>query len=120
VKKKFYTVFGFLFFVLGFIGIFLPLLPTTPFWILSAYYFKQGSEKWHQWMMAIPLVGNTLNQWDKHRIIPRKAKILSTIVFCITLYFPLSSETVPIWAKISALVVVLAIQLFVWKQKSYV
>lgn len=60
--------------LLGIIGIFLPLLPTTPFVLLSAYCFAKSSPRLHAWILANRHFGPSIQQWQNHRTISPKAK----------------------------------------------
>lgn len=60
---------GFVFLGAGIIGIFLPLLPTTPFVLLSAACFARSSEKWHRWLLANPTFGPMVRNWEEKRCI---------------------------------------------------
>ncbi|CAG9170364.1 YbaN family protein [Cupriavidus pampae] len=63
--------------VLGIIGIFLPLLPTTPFVLLAAACFARGSARFHTWLVSHPRFGPTILDWQKHRAIPWRAKVFA-------------------------------------------
>lgn len=63
--------------VLGVIGIFLPLLPTTPFVLLAAACFARGSRRFHTWLVSHPRFGPTILDWQKHRAIPWRAKVFA-------------------------------------------
>jgi uncharacterized protein len=66
--------------LLGFIGIFLPLLPTTPFVLLAAFCFSRGSERWEAWLLAHPRFGPMVHQWRRDRAVPLRAKQLATVM----------------------------------------
>lgn len=74
-KRVLYLSFGWIMFSLGFIGAFLPVLPTTPFMLLALWGFSKGSKTLHNWLYNHPRYGETLRDWDQDRIIPLKAKI---------------------------------------------
>ena len=74
-----YLALGYTSFVLGFIGIFLPILPTTPFMIVALWAFSKGSEKMHQWLLNHPRFGSSLQQWEAHKVIPIKAKVTAAV-----------------------------------------
>lgn len=59
------------------LGIFLPLLPTTPLLLLAAACFANSSEKWHRWLMEHNLFGPILKNWHERRCISRRAKIIA-------------------------------------------
>lgn len=63
--------------LLGVIGIFLPVLPTTPFVLLAAACFARGSRRFHEWLMGHPRFGPLVSDWQRHRSIPFRAKCLA-------------------------------------------
>lgn len=102
MKKAFYMSLGFLFILLALIGVFLPLLPTTPFLILSAYFFSQSSDKWHQWLLANKLFGPLLHKWETERCMPNFAKVLS--ISMLLIFGGYSVVSIPLlWVKVLAL-----------------
>ena len=71
--------------VLGIIGAFLPIVPTTPFVLITAACFARSSPRFYRMLMTNRYVGPYLRAWrDEHRI-PRHAKILATIMILLTL-----------------------------------
>ena len=55
---------GWLCVVLGVVGIFLPLLPTTPFLLLAAWLFARSSERFHEWLVTHSTLGPILSAWQ--------------------------------------------------------
>jgi uncharacterized protein len=70
---------------LGAIGVFLPLLPTTPFVLLAAWCFLKSSPSAHGWIYRQPVFGKALKDWEKNRAIARPTKVLavSMIIFSV-------------------------------------
>ncbi|ABM05049.1 conserved hypothetical protein [Psychromonas ingrahamii 37] len=61
--------------LLGLLGIILPLLPTTPFFILALSCFARSSPYFHQKLLKTPYLGATLQDWEKHKKIDKKRKL---------------------------------------------
>ena len=65
---------------LGFIGIFVPGLPTTIFLIVALWAFTKSSEKLRVWLLNHKKFGPFLRDWQEHRVVPLRAKILMVIL----------------------------------------
>lgn len=78
--KPFYNVAGALAVLLGILGLFLPLLPTTPFLLLASWCFARGSERLHRWLLSHRVFGEYLRNFEAGRGIPLKAKIVATLM----------------------------------------
>lgn len=65
---------GVLFTALGAAGAFLPVLPTTPFLLLAGACFVRSSPAFHEKLLANPMFGPYLAQWQHDRTVPRHAK----------------------------------------------
>lgn len=78
--RAFWVFLGAFCLLLGIIGIFLPVMPTTPFILLAAACFARGSERIHRWLMAHPRLGPLVYDWQVHRSIPLRAKCLAIVM----------------------------------------
>ena len=74
------TASGWVSLALGIIGIFLPLLPTTPFVLLSAYCFSKSSPRLHSWLINQPRLGPMIQNWEQQGSISQNAKVTSTVL----------------------------------------
>lgn len=66
--------------VLAILGIFLPLLPTTPFLLLASACFVRGSERLHRWLRNNRLFGEYLRNIEDKKGIPLKGKIITLVL----------------------------------------
>jgi uncharacterized membrane protein YbaN (DUF454 family) len=73
-------VIGWLSLVLGVIGIFLPLLPTTPFILLAAACFLRSSDRLYRWLVSHPRLGPYIEGYLQGKGVPRRAKISALLL----------------------------------------
>ncbi|MAG58571.1 MAG: hypothetical protein CMJ83_19965 [Planctomycetes bacterium] len=66
---------GVLFVAVGTVGIFLPVLPTTPFILLAAACFARGSRRAHAWLLRTRVFGPMIERWQRERTISVRAKL---------------------------------------------
>jgi uncharacterized membrane protein YbaN (DUF454 family) len=79
MKKTLYKPLGFLFLSLAVLGILLPILPGTPFLLLSAWFFARSSEKWHQRLLNSDLFGPLIRNWELKRCISGRTKVVAMV-----------------------------------------
>lgn len=80
LKKGLFVVAGTVSLGLGFVGIVLPVLPTTPFLLLSAACYYKGSERLHRWMLNNRLFGDYLRNYKEGKGIRPRTKIFTLIL----------------------------------------
>ena len=84
IKKVLYIILGSLCLVLGSVGIFLPILPTTPFLLLSSYFYVRSSEKLYNWLINHKIFGRYIYNYVTYKAVPKKAKITAILMIIIT------------------------------------
>lgn len=77
MKKTVYIVLGSISFGLGVVGIFLPVLPTTPFLLLTAMLYAHSSKRLYSWLMNHKIFGEYIRSFKEEKAIPLKGKIAS-------------------------------------------
>lgn len=103
--KYIYIALGSVSLALGIIGIFVPLLPTTPFLLLTAALYFRGSPRLYDWLLSRRRLGPYIRNFREHKAIPLRAKIVSvsliwgTILYCIIYVIPV------FWVKLLLLVI---------------
>ncbi|CAL7915657.1 YbaN family protein [Fusobacterium necrophorum] len=103
--------------ILGGIGIFLPLLPTTPFILLSAFCFQKSSERFHQWILNSPIFGKYIRDYQEQKGITLKNKIVAVTFMALGMSF--SAYKVPnIYMRISLAVIFIAVSYHIFKIKT--
>ena len=101
---------------LGIIGIFLPLLPTTPFLLLAAALYFRSSPRQYEWLLSQKHLGPYIRNFREHKAIPLRAKIISVSMVWLTLLYCAYIVSSQLW--LSALMIALAIAI-TWHILSY-
>ena len=70
---------------IGFVGIFLPLLPTTIFLILASYFFMKGSPELNDWMMQNKYLGPYIRNFRENKGMTIKSKFTSISLLWVTI-----------------------------------
>lgn len=117
ITKILFIFLGWFFVLLGIIGIFLPILPTTPFLILSLALFARSSPRFHQMLLNNRWVGASLKQWEEKKSVSRRTKRNAS--FLIFVSFSTSIVILHERLELQALLMVLATILlfFIWRLK---
>ena len=89
IKNYIYVGIGLISFVLGAIGVILPVLPTTPFLLLSAYCFAKGSKKFNNWFLNTKIYKKHLESFVNEKAMTLKQKILILAFADFMIAFPL-------------------------------
>ena len=89
MKKIVFIVLGFIFLALGTIGVFLPILPTTPFYLLTLFFFANSSERLHNWFVGTKLYKKHLESFVEHRgmLLQTKVSIICTVTLLMGFVF---------------------------------
>lgn len=69
---------------IGIVGVVLPLLPTTPFVLLAAFFASKGSPAFALWLESHQTFGPAIEQWRDRRAVPRRAKLLACTMMAVS------------------------------------
>lgn len=117
-KKLIFLILGHFFVILGFIGLFLPILPTTPFLLLSTYFYSRSSKKFHNWLITHPIFGDLISDWEKYGVISKKSKLISSIFITLFFSYTLIFVDVNIYIKVTVALTGIAVMTFILTRPS--
>lgn len=118
MKKIFYLILGHLCLVLGVIGAFLPILPTTPFLLLAAFLYSKSSTRLHKWILSHKYLGPPLQDWQERGVIGVKAKFLATTMIMLLLVFRIPSLNIALGIRIFACIILIGVLIFILSRPS--
>jgi uncharacterized membrane protein YbaN (DUF454 family) len=79
-SRVIFLLLGWGFVGLAVLGVFLPLLPTTPFLLLASSCFLRSSPRWQRWLKSNRVFGPMIRDWDEHRAVSRPVKVVAVAV----------------------------------------
>ncbi len=99
---------------LGISGIFLPLLPTTPFLLLAAACYVRSSDKFYNWLIAHPVLSKYILAYLNGEGIPRRAKYYTLLTMWLTM--GVSAFMVPLWQiQVLLICIALMVSTYIWR-----
>lgn len=116
ITRYLFIILGGLCVAVGVAGIYLPLLPTTPFMLLASMCFVKSSPKLHAWLINHKRFGKLIIAWQERHAIPRHAKYLSWTMMsisCLLLFWRLPSA----WWWLAMVSVVICLLTALWMAK---
>lgn len=97
--RHFLFILGWLLFGLGCVGVFVPVLPTTPLMLLALWCFARSSQRFHDWLYTHRVFGPPLQQYREHRVIPVVAKTAAIVFMTASLVYLVVFLQVAVWVK---------------------
>jgi len=117
--QYFNIIFGSLCVVLGVIGIIVPILPTTPFLLLAAYFFAKSSQRFLDWLLTNRLFGCYIDNYRSGRGIPLLQKVLTITSLWLTIGVSALFFVQSWWVRGLLLVIALGVSLHLVRVKTY-
>lgn len=109
------VILGTLFVVIGIAGIFLPILPTTPFMLLAAACYAKSSRRFYNWLMNNKILGPIIREWRQYRAIPRRAKTIAMLLLVTTFGSSIFFFVPILWVKLLLACMCVSMLYFMWR-----
>ena len=94
-------------------GIFLPLLPTTPFLLLAAWLFSRSSPRLEQWLLEHALFGPPLRDWRENGAIARRTKMIAILLMGLGFAYLWLAVEPPVVGLISVAAIMVTCAIFI-------
>jgi len=118
VKRIFLIIVGSLSFGLGVLGIFLPLLPTTPLLLLAAACYVRSSDRLYHWLITHKRFGPYIKNYREGKGIPLKAKVIGVSLLWLSMSFTILFVVPLVSIKILLFLIASYFTRFILKQKT--
>ena len=118
VRRLFFLLAGHAFLVLAIVGVFLPILPTTPFVIAASACYMRSSKRFHAMLHKSKWFGPMLENWERDRSISLRSKIVAVVMIGASLIISFAFFSVPLFAMISASIACGAVSLYILTRPS--
>jgi uncharacterized membrane protein YbaN (DUF454 family) len=118
VKKAIYISAGSISLVLGTIGIFTPILPTTPLYLLTAWFYARSSDSLYNKAMSNKYFGNIVRNFQENKVIPPKAKFISISTLWVTILLSIYIVNI-LWVRILLLIIAICVTIHILSYRSF-
>lgn len=113
-KRYALLVLGWVFVILGILGMILPLLPTTVFILCAGWCFSRSSERFHHWLFNHPKFGPLLRAWHSGEGISRFIRNRATVTLWLCLLISMLIVA-NIWVTTALLTVGIGVSIYLWR-----
>ena len=103
---------------LGILGIFLPVLPTTPFLLLAAALYVRSSERLYNWLMQHRHLGPYIKNFRENKAIPLRVKIVSVGLVWVTLLYCAVFVAKEWWMSLVFVIIATAVSIHILHYKT--
>ena len=103
--------------MLAVLGVFLPLLPTTPFLLLASACYVRSSERLHGWLMGNRLLGGYIRNFKERRGIPVRAKVTTVILLWLPLLYSVYRLDI-LWLELGLVLMGLVWSILIFRMKT--
>jgi len=119
LKRIGLIVSGWMCVLLAILGIFLPLLPTTPFLLLAAFCFSRSSTRFHHWLINHPWFGDYIKNFQEGRGMTLSSKIWSVTLIWLSIGSTVIFFVPSMWGKIGLLIIAASVSGYLISRPTY-
>lgn len=117
LRNHLFVILGWLFVVIGGIGVILPILPTTPFLIVALACFSKSSPRLHQMLLNNAWFGPILREWEEKKTVSRQIKYKASFLIIITFSISIVILENRTQLQLSLVFVAFILLFFIWRLK---
>jgi len=119
IRRYLFVVLGTLCVVLAGVGIILPVLPTTPFLLLAAFFYARSSERFYNWLLTNRWFGEYIRNYREGRGIPLIHKIVTILLLWMTIVYAAWFVIGVLWLKLVLVGIAAGVTIHLVRVKTY-
>lgn len=105
--------------LLGVLGMFLPVLPTTPFLLLAAICYGRSSRRFYRWLMTNCWCGEYIRNYREGKGLPLKQKVLTILLLWLTIGLTARLAVSMWWLRVILIGIAIGVTIHLVKIKTY-
>jgi uncharacterized membrane protein YbaN (DUF454 family) len=119
ITRPFWLILGTLAVILGVLGMFLPILPTTPFLLLAAFAYMRSSKRFYVWLIGNRYFGQYIENYRSGRGITRREKIISITALWFTITLSAFGFVSALWLRLLLFGIATAVTIHILRIRTY-
>ena len=104
--------------ILGIVGIFVPVLPTTPFLLLAAACYFRSSDRFYHWLLNNRILGTYIRNYLEGRGMSRRSKVITLLLLWLTIGFTILFVIQNIVIRIILVIIALGVTIHISRLKT--